>query len=198
MPSYAFCPRVDAALPPVTGSVHRGPAAPTSLVIVTIAIARSQNSTGRSLPQTRTVGTKVHTAPPPAPGLKRSGGSILRSKTTEGSRTRVLSRCYGHKRVRQARRGRRSMRAATHLSWLMLSHLYSHSPAKTSPTFSTASVITANAVPMMEGAIVLKTASQGTAKMTMLPSHRTNAAGLAPQTELQGHGPTRVPARIRW
>ncbi|KAK0718693.1 hypothetical protein B0T21DRAFT_54560 [Apiosordaria backusii] len=88
MPSHSFSPRVDAALPPVTGSVHRGPAAPTSLtslsivVIVTIAIARSQNPTGRSLPQTRTVGPRVYTAPPPAPGLKRSGGPILRSKTT--------------------------------------------------------------------------------------------------------------------
>ena len=68
------------------------------------------------------------------------------------------------------------MRAATHLSWLMLSHLCSRPPAKTSPTFSTASAITDSAVPMMEGAMVLKTASQGTAKMTMLPSHRTNAA----------------------
>ena len=46
----------------------------------------------------------------------------------------------------------------------MLSHLRSHPLTKTSPTFRTASVITASAVPM---------------KMTMLPSHRTNAAAYA-------------------
>jgi hypothetical protein len=88
------------------GSVHnKGPAAPTSLiivVIVTIAIARSQNPTGRSLPQTCTVGPGVYTAPPPALGLKRSGSPILRLKTIEGSRARVLSRCYSYRRVRQA------------------------------------------------------------------------------------------------
>ncbi len=87
------------------------------------------------------------------------------------------------------------MRAATHLSWLMLSHLCSHLPAKTSPTFSTASVITDSAVPMMEGAIDLKTASQGTAKMTMLPSHRTNAAAYAVHPPAKQH-PSRRPAYI--
>ncbi len=87
------------------------------------------------------------------------------------------------------------MRAATHLSWLMLSHLCSHLPAKTSPTFSTVSVITDSVVPMMEGAIDLKTASQGTAKMTMLPSHRTNAAAYAVHPPAKQH-PSRRPAYI--
>ena len=87
------------------------------------------------------------------------------------------------------------MRAATHLSWLRLSHLCSHPPAKTSPTFSTASVITDSAVPMMEGAIVLKTASQGTAKMTTLPSHCTNATTYAVHPPAEQH-PSRRPAYI--
>ena len=77
----------------------------------------------------------------------------------------------------------------------MLSHLCSHPPAKTSPTFSTASVITDSAVPMMEEAIVLKTASQDTAKMTMLLSHRTNAASYAVHPPAKQH-PSRRHAYI--
>ena len=75
----------------------------------------------------------------------------------------------------------------------MLSHLCSRPPAKTSPTFSTASVITDGAVPMMEGATVpLQTASQSTARITMLPSHRANAVGYAyiAQARLKGKQPS--------
>ena len=201
VPSHAFSPRAQAAPPPVVGLIHnRGPAAAASInivVIVTIAIARSQNPTGRSLPRTCTVGPRVHTAPPPAPGLKRSSGPILWSKTTEGSRTRVLSRRHRHRRVGQACRGRRS-RAATHLSWLVLSHPCSCPPAQTRPTFSTTSVVTDIAVPVMEGAAVpLRTASQSTARMTMLPSHRANAAGYAlhPPSPAEQR-PSRRPAYI--
>ncbi len=128
-------------------------------------------------------GSTVHAAPPPASGLKHSSGSIaaaslsilitaatairqgtqnaviLRSKTTEGSRTRgVWSRRPGHGGAGKTCRGRRSVGAAAHLSWLMLSYLCSRPPAKTRPTFSTTSVVVDIAVPMMEGAAVpLKT-----------------------------------------
>lgn len=137
------------------------------------------------------------TAPPPAPGLKRSSGPILRSKTTEGSRTRVLPRRHRHRRVGQACRGRRS-RVATHLSWLIPSHPCSRPPAKTRLAFSTTWAVTVSTVPMMEGStVLLKTASQGTTKITMLPSHRANAAGYAlhPPSPAEQH-PSRRPAYI--
>lgn len=202
MPSRAFSPRVDAAPPPAAGSVHNGaPAAPASLsslstvVIVTIAIVQSQS---RSLPRSRTIGPRVHTVPPPAsppapplalpltPGLKRSSGPILWSTTTEGSRTRVLSCCRGHRRFGQACRGCRS-RAATYLSRLMPSHPYSRPPAQTRPM-----------VLVIEGAAVpLKTASQSTARTTILPSHRANVAGhvVHPPPPAEQH-PSRRPADI--
>lgn len=184
--SHAFSPKVDAALPLVAGSIHdRGLAAPTSLtsltneVIITIAIARVQNPTGRHPLRTRTIGPRVRTSPSPTPWSKRSSGPILPSKTTEGSRTRVLPRCYRHRRVGQAYQGRRS-RVATPLSWLMPNHPCRRLPTQTSPTFSTTLIVTDIAGLAMEGtAVPLQTASQSTARMTMLPSHRVNAAGYA-------------------
>ena len=143
-----------------------------------MAIARVQNPTGRSLPRTRTVGPRVHTAPPPAPGLKRSSGPILRSKTTEGSRTRVLPRRHRHRRVGQACRGRRS-RVATHLSWLVPSHPWSRLSPKTRLALSTTWVVTVSTVPMEGSTVLLKTASQNTASMTTLPSHHANTPGYA-------------------
>ena len=80
----------------------------------------------------------------------------------------------------------------------MLSHPCSRPPAKTRPAFSTTWVVTDSTVPMMEGStVLLKTASQGTAKMTMLPSHRANAAGYAlhPPPPAEQH-PSRRPAYI--
>jgi hypothetical protein len=50
---------------------------------------------------------------------------------------------------------------------------------------------------MMEGAIVLKTASQGTAEMTMLPSHRTNAAAYALHPPAEKHPSRRPIAQAR-
>ncbi len=61
----------------------------------------------------------------------------------------------------------------------MLSYLYSCLLAKTSLIFSTVLAITDSVVLIIEGATVLKTALQGTAKMTMLPSYCIKAAGYA-------------------
>ena len=183
MPSYILSPRVNIILPLIVGSIYnRGLVAPTSLtslsiiVIITIAIVKVQNPTSRSLLQTCTVGTRVYIALPPALGLKHNSSPILRSQTTEGSKTRVLPRHYRYRRFGQVYRGRPS-RIVTYLSQLVSSYLYSRPPAKTRLAFNTIQVVTVNTVPIEGSIVLLKTILQNTARITTLPSYYTNAIG---------------------
>ncbi|KAK4105361.1 hypothetical protein N658DRAFT_537316, partial [Parathielavia hyrcaniae] len=81
---------------------------------------------------------------------------------------------------------------------LVGAHPCGRPPAQTRSTLSTTSVVTDIAVPVMEmAAVPLQTALQSTARMTMLPSHRANAAGYAlhPPPPAEQH-PSHRPAYI--